>query len=78
MNKAASQRVISPIIDHSIIAWLLGLSFWAGVSFWKIQQNRDDINNQEIKNQRMWDAIHKIKDDTAYIRGYLEKNGTAK
>lgn len=58
-------------IDFGLVAWLIALSFWSGVSFMQVQANKEMIQDNRNVRVRMWSDIKKIQIDIADIAGYI-------
>lgn len=59
-------------IDFGIVAWLVALSFWSGVSFMQIQINKEMIIENRDVRVRIWEKLDKMQHDLDIIAGYIK------
>jgi len=59
-------------LDFGIVAWLVALSFWSGISFQQIQTNKEMIKENTVVRRRIWDKLDKMQHDLDIIAGYIK------
>ena len=65
-----SEETVRQERDLTFLAWLLALSFWAGVSYMQIQANKEMLKRQQEIRTRIWDQLKVIRHDLDILVGY--------
>ena len=58
--------------DLAIVVWLVGLSFWTGTAYMRIQHNEQMIAQDRDTRVRLWDRLNDINKRLSKIQGKLE------
>ena len=59
-------------IDTAIFIWLIGLSFWTGTVYMRIQHNEQTLSQMRETRLRIWDRLNSIDNGLSVIKGKLE------
>jgi hypothetical protein len=58
--------------EFAVVVWLIGLSFWTGTAYMRIQHNEQLIAQDRETRVRLWDRLNDINKRLSIIQGKLE------